>query len=84
MKFYNVRKKFANVKAKSVLAIGSATVPLTAGVAFADPATPVETLFNAVDISSLTTLVLGIMTAVVGLRVLFLGFRYLKRTLSQG
>lgn len=83
MKFYNVRKKLANVKAKSGLAIGAATVPLTAGVAFADT-TPVDTLFSAVDISSLTTLVLGIMTAVVGLRVLFLGFRYLKRTLSQG
>lgn len=45
---------------------------------------PAAALWAAVDVSALQTNVITILTALVAIPVIFLGYRYLKRSLRAG
>jgi len=58
------------------------SVVTIAGNAFAVDATPAEVL-AAVDITGLSAAVLPILTGLVGIGLLFVGFKYAKRVMNR-
>lgn len=43
-----------------------------------------DALFTAVDISSLSTNVSALLISFIGINLVFLGYRYVKRTMGRG
>ena len=72
-------KKVAVTAALAICGIGAAVAlgPQAANAAVAD-------LFAAADISGLATLIEALLTTFVGIMLLFIGYRYLKKAGNRG
>jgi len=77
--FFQKTKKVAVTAALAICGIGTAVAlgPQAANAAVAD-------LFAAADISGLATLIEAILTTFVGIMLLFIGYKYLKRAGNRG
>jgi len=74
----------SRVKDKA-LVVGSAvsTVALTAGSAFAQTSTPVDTVFDAIDLSSFAVKVAAVMVIGIGLSLAYAAYRHGKRVIGM-
>jgi len=77
--FFQKTKKIAVTAALAICGVGTAVVlgPQAAHAGVAE-------LFAAADISGLATLIEALLTTFVGIMLLFIGYKYLKRAGNRG
>jgi hypothetical protein len=73
--------KFKKLSSKVLL--GAMSIAAVAGSAFADDPTDLDTLFAAVDISSVSSNVITILAALIGVTVVFLGYRFIRKAIGR-
>jgi hypothetical protein len=73
--------KFKKLSSKVLL--GAMSIAAVAGSAFADDPTDLDTLFDAVDISSVSSNVTTILVALIAISVVFLGYRFIRKAIGR-
>ncbi len=74
--FKTLKNKFM----AAVVGVSALTLP---AIASADGSS-IDAMFDAVDVTGISTNVQTILIAFIGIGLLFLGYRYVRRTMSRG